>query len=200
VWIWDVARETLIPLTARGSRSVYPLWTRDGARVAFASSGVWWQAADGSGTPERLAAPSGGSQLPNAFAPDGRLIVTDGDNNNVSVVTPGSQSPTELLIGRPGMSARNAEIAPDGRLLAYETNESGQFQVVVRTFPDVNAGRWQVSTAGGTRPLWSRDGRELFYVPPDGGIMRVQVTQGSSVGFGALTRLLTGPYSWSVGA
>ena len=63
---------------------------------------------------------------------------------------------------------RNGEVSPDGRWLAYQANDSGQFEIYVRPFPDVTAGRWQVSTGGGTRPLWHRNGQELFYLAPTG--------------------------------
>ena len=66
---------------------------------------------------------------------------------------------------------RNAEISPDGRWLAYESDESGQSEVYVRPFPSVNAGRWQVSTAGGRQPLWAGSGREIFYRALDGAVL-----------------------------
>jgi serine/threonine-protein kinase len=199
IWLWDMQRETLAPLTPRGTRVAYPVWTRDGARVAYvsSSSGIWWQAADGGGTPQRLAEPSGGSQLPTSFATDGRLVITEGEGNFIKLLSPGPNSRLDPLIGGVGISARNGEVSPDGRLLALENNESGQFQVVVRPFPNVNAGRWQVSTDGGTQPLWSRDGRELFYIAAAGAIMRVQVTEEPSVAFSTPTLLLRGPFSSS---
>jgi Tol biopolymer transport system component len=58
----------------------------------------------------------------------------------------------------------NPEISPNGRYIAYQSNESGQYEIYVRPFPNVNDGRWRVSTAGGTIPLWAKDGRELFYL------------------------------------
>src|SRR5438309_9806621 len=75
---------------------------------------------------------------------------------------------------------RNGAISPNGRLLAYEANDSGQFEIYVRPYPDVNSGHWQVSTGGGTRPLWSRNRRELFFVSPAGAIMKADVADGSS--------------------
>ncbi len=75
---------------------------------------------------------------------------------------------------------RNGIVSPDGRWLAYEANDSGRFEIFVRPFPDVNTGRWQVSTAGGTRPLWSRNQEELVYVSPDGALMGVSVARGPS--------------------
>ena len=74
---------------------------------------------------------------------------------------------------------RNGIISPDGQWLAYESNEnSGRFEIFVRPFPDVNRNRHQVSTAGGTRPLWARSGRELIYVSPSGALMAAGVARG----------------------
>jgi serine/threonine-protein kinase len=74
---------------------------------------------------------------------------------------------------------RNGIVSPDGRWLAYEANDRGLFEIWVRPYPNVNDGNWQVSTGGGVQPVWSRDGRELFYVSPTGAIMGVGVGQGS---------------------
>ncbi len=68
------------------------------------------------------------------------------------------------LLAQPMVVLRNGDISPDGRWLAYESDESGEVEIYVRPFPDVQAGRWQVSRAGGTRPFWARNGRELFYL------------------------------------
>jgi hypothetical protein len=75
---------------------------------------------------------------------------------------------------------RNGEISPDGRWLAYQSDNSGQFEIYVRPFPNVDTGLWQVSTGGGTRPLWARNGQELFYASPSGALMRVGVERGRS--------------------
>jgi serine/threonine protein kinase len=75
---------------------------------------------------------------------------------------------------------RNGTVSPDGRWLAYEANDSGRFEIYVRPFPEVNSGRWQVSTTGGTRPIWTGSGQELVYVSPTGALMGVGVTRGLS--------------------
>jgi serine/threonine-protein kinase len=75
---------------------------------------------------------------------------------------------------------RNGTVSPDGRWLAYEANDSGRFEIYVRPFPEVNSGRWQVSTTGGTRPVWARSGQELVYVSPTGALMGVGVAPGPS--------------------
>ena len=86
-------------------------------------------------------------------------------------VTPLVQSP---------FNERNGSVSPDGRWLAYEANDSGRVEVYVRPFPDVNSGRWTVSTNGGTRPIWAPSGEELVYVSPTGALMRVGVARGAS--------------------
>ena len=75
---------------------------------------------------------------------------------------------------------QNGILSPDGRWLAYEANDSGRLEVYVRPFPDVSRGLWQVSTGGGTRPLWARTGQELFYASLTGAIMRVGVERSPS--------------------
>ncbi len=74
----------------------------------------------------------------------------------------------------------NAEVSPDGRWVAYQSNQTGKDQVYVQPFPKVDAGHWQVSTAGGTRPLWARSGRELFY-ESNGALMAVTVQAAGSI-------------------
>ncbi len=88
----------------------------------------------------------------------------------------------------------NGEISPDGRWMAYQSNESGQDEIYVRPFPDVDGGRWQVSTGGGTRPLWARSGKELFYLGPSGAVMSAAVEGGSTFRAGNPTRLFEGRY------
>jgi serine/threonine-protein kinase len=75
---------------------------------------------------------------------------------------------------------RNGIVSPDGRWLAYEANYRGQFDIYVRPYPNVNDGSWQVSSGGGTQPLWSRNGQELFYVSPAGAILGVGVERVAS--------------------
>jgi len=92
---------------------------------------------------------------------------------------------------RTNFQERTAEISLDGRWLAYESDESGRLEVYVRPFPEVNDGRWQVSTTGGRMPLWARNGRELFYLAPDGPIMAVPVERASSWRSGTPTNEVT---------
>ena len=187
IWRWDLARTTLTRLTFDGAIDIHPAWTPDGRRLIFSSEragarNLFWQAADGTGAVERLTE-SPNQQNAVAVSPDGtRLIFTEtapktGDDV-MQVELDGTHRVTPLV--QTPFAEQNGIISPDGRWLAYEANDSGQFEVYVRPFPDVNGGHWQVSTGGGTRPLWARNGQELFYLSPAGALMRVGVERGPS--------------------
>jgi serine/threonine-protein kinase len=188
LWVWDVARLTLTRLTFTPGTDIFPLWTPDGRRLLYSSEregarNLFWQAADGTGAVERLTQ-SPNTQNATGVSPDGaHLFFTEvspktGEDVMQVEVTGGAHRVTALV--QSSFAERNAVVSPDGRWLAYEANDSGQLEVYVRPYPEVSTGRWQVSTGGGTRPLWSRTGRELFYVSPAGAILRVGVEQAPS--------------------
>lgn len=90
----------------------------------------------------------------------------------------------------------NPEISPDARYIAYQSDESGQLEIYVRPFPHVNDGRWQVSMGGGTRPVWARNGRELFYVDPANTLVAVPVqTSGATFATGNPAKLFEIAYA-----
>jgi Tol biopolymer transport system component len=174
IWTWDLKRESLTRLTFDPSQDGWPIWSPDGSRIVFASSrngvsNLFWRAADGTGGDVRLTT-SPNVQLPASFSPDGRSLVlresmpkTGQDLNVVHLDTSWKTGPAEPLVAT-AYAEEGGEISPDGRWLAYYSNESGQNEVYVRPFPNVNGGRWQVSTGGGTRPGWAKNGRELYYL------------------------------------
>ena len=178
IWIWDFARETLTRLTFAPARDSYPVWTPDGRWVAFGSRrdgtpNLYWKAADGTGAVERLTE-SKNLQVPYAFTPDGRqLVFLELDENNDLGVLSLEGSPEPLLATE--FSERNGAISPDGQWLAYQSDASGQNEIYVRPFPNVEDGQWSISSGGGTRPLWAPDGRELFYLAPGERLMAVGV-------------------------
>jgi len=186
VWIWDLARETLARLTFGGTGGA-PVWTPDGTRLAFAQERqVYWQRADGSGTPEPLAEAAERLLWPRSFSPDGRHLLLSETTYpcDIHLLELGNESEPSYLLGAPSFDEFNPEVSPDDRWLAYESDESGRDEIYVRPFPDVSSGRWQISTAGGTRPLWSRDGRELFYLAAPGTVMAVPILD-TTAGFSA---------------
>ena len=197
IWILDVPRRTLVPLTTNNTREIYPVWTADGRRVVFDADqkGIWSQIVD-SGAPATRLFPPSGFQLPTSFAPDGRLAFTAGDGDRIDLLTV-ANAKAESLVARPGRAARNGEVSPDGTMLAYETNESGQWQIVVSSFPNVADWHRQVSTDGGNLPAWRRDGRELFYVA-HGHLMAATVTSGAPASLGVPSTITDRPYSWTV--
>ncbi len=163
IWVWNIVRETLTRLTFDPGFERFPTWSPDGRRIAFSSQregtegDLFWQAADGTGPVERLAR-SERQVFPTSFSPDATRIVALDAEESGGRVTSGLQPLLQTTFGE-----LNGEISPDGEWIAYQSNESGQYEVYVRPFPGVDGGRWQVSTDGGTQPLWARSGRELFY-------------------------------------
>ena len=170
IWIYDLVRGTPSRLTFDPGIDRYPIWTPDGERVVFASNrdadvvNMYWKAANGIGPVERLTT-STSVQLPHSFAPDGRLVFgNDAQDPNVDlyVLSMDGERQTEVLVQTEFRDA-NADVSPDGRWLAYVSDESGQSNVYVRPFPNVDDGRWQISRNGGYKPVWGPDSQELFY-------------------------------------
>ena len=204
IWLWDLARSTLTRATFDRGVDIFPVWPPDGRQLLFSSAragavNLFAQAADGSGDVTRLTT-SPNIQHATSVTSDGtRLVFTETAPTTgpdimqlrldaTHAVTPLVQTP---------FSERNAEVSPDGRWLAYEANDSGRFNIYVRPFPDVSSGYWQVSTDGGTRPLWARNGQELFYLSATGALMRVGVAPGPTWAASEPTRLFEGRYGAS---
>jgi Tol biopolymer transport system component len=202
LWIWDLRRATLTRLTLDPGLDYFPEWTANGRRIVFTSSrggapNVWWQAADGTGTADRLTTSSNG-QFVTGITPDGTTVVfTEGTPTMgfdlLQLALDGTRRVTPLLQTK--FDERNGIVSPDGRWLAYESNSSGPFEIYVRPFPNVGGGQWQISTTGGTQPLWARNGKELVYVGADGALLRVPVeASGATWNAGAPMKLLEGRY------
>jgi Tol biopolymer transport system component/tRNA A-37 threonylcarbamoyl transferase component Bud32 len=166
VWVYDLERSTLSPQTLRWENNS-AIWTPDGSHLTFSSdretpASLFRQTADGSGSVERLTTNALGPTA-QAWSPDGKsLLFVDGwPTFDLWLLTlDGDRKPRPFLHGP--FNESQARISPNGRWLAYVSDESGREEVYVVPFPG-SGGRWPISTDGGSRPLWARNGRELFY-------------------------------------
>ncbi|MEO7646805.1 MAG: protein kinase [Gemmatimonadaceae bacterium] len=168
VWILDVAQKTLTRMTF-DPNAVRPSWTPDGSRVAYTrgveAPDMAWIRADGSALAESLLV-ARGRQFGDTWAPDGRTFVYHENNlavtrNDIMLLSADSTRSVRPYLKTPADEFAPA-VSPDGRWLAYSSDESGRIEVYVRSFPNPGA-KIQVSLDGGTEPRWSANGRELFY-------------------------------------
>jgi Tol biopolymer transport system component len=207
IWTLDLGRETITRLTFNET-SRDPLWTPDGKRIAFVSGDItksvlYWKAADGTGEDERLSS----EQLPQApwsWSRDAKTLLLIEATSSLGIKTYiGALSMEGDHTRKPLLQEKHNEgypkISPDGRWMAYTSEESGKSEVYVRPFPVVNKGKWQVSTSGGSDPLWSLDGRELFYRNGDS-VMVVAVQTETTFKPGKIEALFNGKYdsSWDI--
>lgn len=207
IWIWDLKRENLQRLTSDPGLDISPVWTPSGERVAFNSardgkaSGIFWQAADGSGEAERIDTGSR-EQIPHFFSPDGKRLVFSTPATapyNLGVLELGNPR-RERILPESTFNKNNGVVSPDGRWLAYQSSESGTDEIYVSPFPEIATSRQLVSSGGGTRPLWSKDGRELFYYVDSGTIMAAPVTLGSTFSFDKPVVAVKGSFARPVNA
>ena len=172
IWIWDLKTTTLRRLTNTPDLEDFPLWSPDGATVMYSGTfkGVFAKSAAGSGDARRIAPPFPAMSI----SPDGSRMVGGGIGFGTSLIIIGGDTPTMRDILK-DENPMNPRISPDGKWLAYQSRQSGQYEIYVRPFPDVDRERRQVSVQGGTRPVWARNMREIFYLSPAGAMMSVAV-------------------------
>jgi Tol biopolymer transport system component len=199
IWVYDLERGVPTRLTFDDAPETEQVWSPDGRFLAFSSGragadNLYRKRADGSGEEERLTT-SDNPMWPTSWSSDGRTIAIAamGVNGNFDVTMLSlADKKVEPLLNTNFREADPA-ISPDGRWLAYSSNESGRLEVYVRPYPS-GAGRWQVSDAGGGFPRWAGNGRELFYRVDDG-LMSASIEGiGDSLRTGKPTRLFTGAF------
>ena len=187
IWVYDIALEVSVPLTTRRTNSS-PVWNHDGTRIAFASTegganNTYWMATDGSGDAERLTG-SDQFQVPASMSRDGVLAflqLREGLQTDIMSMSMDGRSEPEPFLETPLAEEGFPAFSPNGKWLAYSSDETGRQEVYVRHFPNGQP-LDRVSSNGGSAPTWSPDGRQLFYRAPRGeeGLRRYMVVDVST--------------------
>jgi serine/threonine-protein kinase len=195
VWIYDLSGTTAIRQLTFGGRNKVPVWSADGKRVAFQSDregdlAVFWQLADGTGTPERLTKPDKDTaHAPESFSPDGKILsfdVTKGSEHALWTLTLDGRKTAAFSDVASSSVVSASTFSPDGRWLAYTSNAPGSLSIFVQPFPATGA-KYRVAT-GAIHPIWSPDGKELFF-NSRGQFSVVSVVTKPSFGVGNTTAL-----------
>jgi serine/threonine protein kinase len=195
VWIYDFSRDTLTRLTFEGSPNLDPVWSPDGKRIVFDSGiprNLFWQSADGSDKPERLAT-SDAIQVPNSWSPDGQVLAFHtafGGHRDQWILRLSDRSARKFI--QSAFNESSGRFSPDGRWLAYVSDESGRSEVYVQPYPGPG-GKRQISPDGGNEPVWNSNGRELFYRNGDK-MLAVEVTTQPSFSVGKPKLLFEASY------
>jgi eukaryotic-like serine/threonine-protein kinase len=186
LWLQDITRAVISRFTFEPGRSSEPIWSPDSSRIVYTriigpNFGIYQKPVNGAGAAELLK--GGGINLvATDWSPDGKFIVyseySDSTNDDLWLLPlEGDRKP--ILFLQTPFNESDGHFSPDGRWMTYMSNESGRDEVYVQTFPSTGS-KWQVSTAGGRFPRWSKDGHELFYVAADQKLMTVAVKPGAA--------------------
>ena len=210
IWVYAPRRNTVSRLSVPGRNGV-PIWTPDGQRLTYATGtsgrdGIYSVRADSIGSPEPLV--GGGQDLvPAAWTPDARQLLYYQVSRPPSATWVYDREtkvpPVALAATADSSTVGGADVSPDGRWIAYHSDESGRIQVYVQGYP-AGAPRYQISSDGGISPIWRADGQEIFYVrqnvpsarsgPEEASIMAVSITMQPVFTFGVATELFRGRY------
>jgi Tol biopolymer transport system component len=186
LWLWDLARGTDTRFTSDASRNNGPIWSPGGDRIVFRSErnrspgDLYVKPVNGSAA-EQLLLKSASNKIPTQWSPDGKFIVYSDSNSRTNWdiwLLPVDSGPADdhkpITFAQTEAREAQGQLSPDSRWLAYNSNESGQSEIYVRSFPDSAVSK-KVSTAGGVQPRWRADGKEIFFVA-NGKMMSVAVS------------------------
>ena len=207
IWLLELARGVMSRFTFDPRDDVNPVWAPDGSRIVFGSDreggvfSLYQKPSSGAAAEDLLFKSTVENAVPYSWSPDGRFILhryMNGGAFNIGVLPLEGDRKARLFLPVP-FNQTMPQVSPDGRWIAYHSNESGRYEVFVQTFP-TSAGKWQVSKDGGYYPKWRGDGREIFYFAADGQLMAVPVAAGAALEVGSAVPLfraemLNGPTS-----
>ena len=177
IWIHDLANDAIARLTFGPGLDELPVWSPDAKRVAYAANhnlnyGLYQKSADGSGSEQEMAKSSGAFRQGFwDWSHDGQYLLV-WKSGELWYLSHSDLQLKPLFQGN--WIVRNAQFSPDGKWIAYSSNETGNWEIYVSPFPAVNS-KWQVSRGSGEEPRWRRDGKELFYLSAEGKMMAVSV-------------------------
>jgi serine/threonine-protein kinase len=199
VWLYDFVRATLTPVTTGKGSSQAPRWTPDGTRLVYRGTragfrNLWWKMVDDAAGEERVTTGEG-VQTPGSWSGDGQwlayLDLDPATGSDIWALPSGGDHKPRAVVRTP-FAEMYPRLSPDGRWLAYTSDESGRIEVIVQSFPEPG-GKTQISTSGGVEPVWSRDGRELFFLNGDA-MMAVEIRTSPTFSAGAPRMLFEGRY------
>jgi Tol biopolymer transport system component len=193
IWLHDLKRGLRTRFTfANDAMDGLPRWSPDGKRIAYTSTEggslqLMVKETSGAGRAEPLLR-GDGDAWPTGWHPDGKSVLfttltreaTDATSADIMMATVGDESSAKPFLAT-GFQENLGSFSPDGRWVAYTSNESGRTEVYVTSFPEP-AGKWQISSAGGDQPKWSHDGRQIYYLAPGDQVISVAV-DGRGSGF-----------------
>jgi eukaryotic-like serine/threonine-protein kinase len=208
VWVIDLERAVPQRVTFDAGQDWSPAWSPDGSRLMFAANRAGYKNVNkimqksSTGAGEETLIDSGeSSSIPVHWSSDDKHLIFSRQratgNGFESWILPlfGERKPLPFLEST--FERIHARISPDSRFVAYTTNESGTFQIVVQTFPDPNGGKWTITADGGVEPKWRRDGRELYYLTFDGKMMSVPISSSPTFNAGKPSVLFQTPLTVS---
>ena len=202
IYIWDLERQSLSRLTDDPSQDVFPHWSADGSRLFFSSNrsgaafDLYSRAADGTGSDELVFESDLEKMLGGGLTPDGAQLVVmqSGSGGRFDIAAVDVEEPrlVRVLLATKA-SESSPSVSPDGRWVAYTSDDEGLVEVFVAPFPEMDQRRWQISSGGGDTPLWSAKGDEIFFRGPSGSMMAAQVTLTPTFAHGTGTELFSNP-------
>jgi len=188
IWIRDLTGGTQSRFSFDSSTSLTPVWTPDGKRIVFASDttgnlDLYWKASDGNGEKEPLLS-SATDKSADEVSPDGRYLLYEDHSRSAAwselwVLPLSGERKPKLYLQAEAAHLTHAAFSPDGRWVAYTSNETGIAEVFVQSFPN-SGSKFQISNGGGDAPVWRSDGKELLYFGPNGSITSVRVETGAT--------------------